>query len=119
MAGQSSLRDLGGGAYTFNRTFSDDETIEFAFRFRMRDRTAFPWADYELEYSVDDGAVSLDQDAGITVDEAASVATFHIGDPGALSIGDHAHGFRVREIATDKVTQVFTGILTIKDGGFR
>src|SRR5215213_6909918 len=106
MAGQSSLHDLGGGAYTFSRTFSDDETIEFAFRFRMRDRTAFPWADYALEYSVDDGAVSLDQSAGITVDETASTATFLVGEPGTLSIGDHGHGFRVREIATDKVTQV-------------
>lgn len=100
--------------YSVNVTGTDDETFAFTVPFEMADGTAFPFSDYEIEYSVH-GQFILTQGNGITI--TAPNVEFKKPD-GPLCKGTHEHGCRVRHIASGDVFQVFDGTVTIGEGNF-
>lgn len=104
--------------YEVNVTGTDDEAFVFTIPFENSDGTAFPFAEYEIEYSVKKGGsprLLLTQGDGITI--ADSVVTFDGGNS-PLSVGEYAHGCRIRNIESGKFFQVFDGSVTISEGNF-
>lgn len=107
----------GTAPYEVNLGGSDDEVFAFPLSWVMADGTAFPFADYEIEYSLKKGGCSylrLTQADGITV--VGSVISFDAGR--CLPRGGYEHGCRLKHIATGKYVQVFTGSVRIGEGEF-
>ena len=103
--------------YEVNVTGTDDETFMFVIPFENSDGTAFPFADYEIEYSLKErgGArLLLTQGNGISIDNGSVV--FSAARP--MGRGTYEHGCRVRRIASGQLVQVFDGAVTIGEGNF-
>lgn len=104
--------------YEVNVTGTDDETFAFSIPFENSDGTAFPFADYEIEYSVRKGGsvrLHLTQGAGIDIQPPA--VTFKAAR-GSLKEGEYSHGCRIRHVSTGEEFQVFDGSVTISEGNF-
>ena len=99
---------------------SDDETFAFTLSLGMADGTAFPFDEYEHEYSLTrDGCsvLSLTEGNGITV-EAPSIAFQNPEGDGTLCRGSYQHGYRIRHLTSGTTFQVFTGPVKIGEGNF-
>jgi hypothetical protein len=101
---------------------TDDETFEWSVPLVKADdgTTTIDFTLYDLEYGIElDGAkvfTSTTADDSIAVD--GTRVTFSVPD-GILTKGRrYTHGGRIHHIATGKRTQVFTGAITVRDGGF-
>jgi hypothetical protein len=109
---------MANAPYEVNVTGTDDETFVWALPFENDDGTAFPFADYEIEYVLtrnNQRVLLLTQSAGITIDDPE--VTFR-GPSGPLAKGTYEHGCRVRHLATGDIFQVFDGTVRVDEGHF-
>jgi hypothetical protein len=106
---------------------TDAEDLRFTISWTQSDGTAFPFDDYEIEYSVSldgeteftlyqIGGSSPDED-GITVDEDAGTVTFFKA-VGTLEPGNYQHNCRLKDPDTGAYSAVFDGPVIVTFGGF-
>lgn len=112
-------------AYEVAIEATDDETFSFTLPIQQSDGTAFPWSSYSFEYAVTTEcgaqvftlAPVLTPGVGIYVDTTSGSVTFK-NVQGCLGVGSYRHGCRIRHVTTGDTIQIFTGPVTITDGGF-
>jgi hypothetical protein len=106
--------------YRVNISGTDDETFEWTQEWVQEDGTAFPFADYTIEYVIARAlggevvAMTSDGSEGVAVD-APNVTFGGLGY--ALDEGHYRHGCRIVDV-TGRIVQVFDGEIVIDDGGF-
>jgi hypothetical protein len=104
--------------YTVDVTGTDDETFVFVIPFENTDGTAFPFAEYTIEYAVTQcGCAKLELSEGDGILIVAPYVRFKAA-MGSLTPGEYQHGCRMTEIATGDVYQIFDGTVTIGEGHF-
>jgi hypothetical protein len=108
---------MANAPYEVNVSGTDDETFMFVLPFENADGSAFPFNQYEVEYSLThfgEQRLFLTQAAGITIDNGSVI--FNGGQP--IQQGEYEHGCRVRRIENGQLVQVFDGTVTIGEGNF-
>jgi hypothetical protein len=103
--------------YEVNVTGTDDETFMFVIPFENSDGSAFPFGQYEIEYSLThcgSQRLFLTQADGISIDNGSVI--FSSGE--TIRKGTYEHGCRVRRIVSGQLIQVFDGTVTIGEGNF-
>lgn len=108
---------MANAPYEVNVSGTDDETFMFVLPFENSDGSAFPFDQYEIEYSLIQSGCQrllLTQAAGITIDSGSVI--FSAGSP--IQQGAYQHGCRIRRITTGQLIQVFDGTVTIGEGNF-
>lgn len=112
---------MAGAAFRVDRSFTDDETIELSFEWKMKDGSDFPWAEYDIAYSlVGCGqTIALTLDNGISVNEELNAFIVEPGIGRRLRPGQYRHGVRITHLETGKVIQPVDGTVTITEGNFR
>jgi hypothetical protein len=100
---------------------TDAETYKFTLGWTKKNGDDFPFDDYEIEYAVVDAAgtrrVALTQDDGVTPDDVQNSVTFNAGYA-PLDPGTYTNHCRLKVLASGEYLTVFTGSVTIIDGGF-
>jgi hypothetical protein len=111
---------MASAAYEVRVTKSEDETFEFSFVFEMVDGSAFPFADYSLQYALAQNGCtvfSLTEASGIAIDTTSGVVTFSAPSP--LCAGQYEHGCRALHTASGTLIEIFDGPVTIGKGAYR
>lgn len=108
-------------AFTFARTFTDKETIRFSARWKLKDGSDFPWADYTYAYAIESERGSPHasltvENSGITVDPSQNLITFSAPVDLRLCAGNYRHGCVITHTETGQDIQFFVGPLTITEG---
>ena len=106
----------GTAPYEVTVTGTDDETFLFAVPFEMQDGSAFPWVDYDVEYSIP-GHMLLTKENGVSI--VGDEVVFRDPSNRRLRPKTYEHGCRVRHLTTGDEFQVFDGTVVIGQGNFR
>lgn len=109
---------MGNAPYEITVSGTDDETFLFSIPFELDDGTAFPFADYAIEYAVRSDCrpvLTLTQASGLTISTGAVIFR---AERGTLRPGTYTHACRVRKLTSGDEFQVFDGQVIISEGGF-
>jgi hypothetical protein len=98
------------------------ETYKFTLEWTDAEGDTFPFDDYEIEYAVTaaDGTEQFrltQDDGGVVTDDVLNTVTF-TGGYAPLEPGNYVNHCRLKVLDTGEYVTVFTGPVTIINGGF-
>lgn len=110
-----------GAAYEATGCLTDDESFGFTMELKAASGGAAALSGYSFEYVLEGcGAkLALNEANGITVDDANDIIVVAAAPDYRLRAGQYRHGFRMTQISTGFVTQLFDGPVTVTEGNFR
>jgi len=110
------------GPYKTDIDCTDDETFEWSVPYVKADDgiTTIDFDLYDVEYGIelDDAQVFTSTTADDTIAVDGTRVTFSVPDGTLIKGRRYTHGGRIHHIATGKRTQVFDGVIAVRDGGF-